>query len=83
MVVEIFFDVTKLHKIMRDVLDTSSVLAEINYHGWLCGVGGRLDQMKLRLTQPGLGFYDHDVDQVQEADSHKTFISHASDNNEA
>ena len=56
---ELFLDVTQLHKVGRKVLDTSfqdPVLAEINYHGWVgVGVGGRLDKMKLRLTQPSLG----------------------------
>ena len=36
----IIFDVTKLQSMVRDVLDKSfqaSVLAEINYHGWVGG----------------------------------------------
>ena len=48
---ELFLDVTQLHKVGRKVLDTSfqaPVLAEINHLGRV-GVG-RLDQMKLRLT---------------------------------
>ena len=56
------WDVTKLHKVLRKVLEKTlqaPVLAEINYHGWVGwvagGGGGRLDQMKLRLTQPSLG----------------------------
>ena len=63
---DIFWDITKLHKVVIRVLDKSfqaPVLAEINYHRWVGGWvgewvagggGGRLDQMKLRLTQPSL-----------------------------
>ena len=54
-----FLYVTKLHYAVIKVLDKcfqAPVLAEINYHGWVAGGGGgRLDQMKLRLTQPSLG----------------------------
>ena len=55
---DLFRDATKLNKLGRKVLDKSFqafVLAEINYHGWVGGGGGWLDQMKLRLTQPNLG----------------------------
>ena len=57
---DLFWDVTKLHKVGRKVLDKSfqaPILTEINYHRWVGGgwVGVRLDQMKLRLTQPSLG----------------------------
>ena len=51
-------DDTKLPRRVRKLLDKSfqaPILAEINCHGWVAGVGGRLDQMKLRLTQPSLG----------------------------
>ena len=40
---DLFWDVTKLHKEGRKVLDNSfqaPVMAEINYHGWVAGSGG-------------------------------------------
>ena len=52
---KLFFDIKNLHNAVIKVLDNhfqAPVLAKINYHGW---GGGRLDQMKLRLTQPNLG----------------------------